>query len=50
MVGFIVIALLIVIVRQLHLLGAKIIDETPLEIPEQRRHEHLHLLHRKKKK
>ena len=49
MIGFIVIVLLVVIVRQLHVLGSNLIDETPLEIPEQRRHEHLHLLHRRKK-
>lgn len=49
MLGFIVVALLIVIVRQLHVLGSKIIDNTELGFPEQSRHEHRHLLHRSKK-
>ena len=49
MLGFIVIVLLVIIVRQLHVLLNQVIETTELEIPEQRRHEHLHLLHRKKK-
>lgn len=44
MTGFIVIVLLVVVIRQLHVLGSRIIEKTELEIPEQRRHEHLHLV------
>lgn len=49
MSSVIVIALLIVVVAKLHILGTRIVEKTELKIPEQSRHEHLHLLHRKKK-
>lgn len=49
MTDILILGLYVAVVAGFYILANRIFNKGEIEIPEQRRHEHLHLLHRKKK-